>query len=188
MNTKPELGIKNPYALDEDQLAAAVDVLKKQKDAVGEYWGDYLKEIQAFKTGDSLVGTTWQVISNVLESEKVPVETILPDEGSTGWSDTWMVAAEAKHPNCAYLWMDYITSPKANAAVAEYFGEAPSNMLACEETADENHCDTYHAGDASYADKIWFWNTPIEQCLDGRTDATCTDYGRWTQAWTEVKG
>ena len=23
---------------------------------------------------------------------------------------------------------------------------------------------------------------------DGRTDVTCTDYGRWTQAWTEVKG
>ena len=33
MNTQPDLGIKNPYALDEDQLAAAVDVLKEQKRA-----------------------------------------------------------------------------------------------------------------------------------------------------------
>ena len=50
MNTQPDLGIKNPYALDEDQLAAAVDVLKTQKEYVGEYWSDYLKEIDAFKT------------------------------------------------------------------------------------------------------------------------------------------
>jgi putative spermidine/putrescine transport system substrate-binding protein len=187
-NTQPDLGIEDPYALDEKQLAAAVDVLKKQKEAVGEYWSDYLKEIQAFKTGDSVIGTTWQVITNVLEGEKAPVKAILPDEGSTGWSDTWMVAADAENPNCAYLWLDYITSPKANAAVAEYFGEAPSNTKACELTADENHCDTYHAGDESYAEKISFWNTPIEQCLDGRTDVKCTDYRAWTQAWTEVKG
>ncbi len=187
-NTQPDLGIKDPYALDEEQLQAAVDLLKKQKAAVGEYWSDYLKEIQAFKTGDSVVGTTWQVITNVLASEKAPVEAILPDEGSTGWSDTWMVAAEAEHPNCAYLWADYITSPKGNAAVAEYFGEAPSNTKACDFTVDKKHCDTFHAGDESYAEKIAFWNTPIEQCLDGRTDVKCTDYGRWTQAWTEVKG
>ena len=187
-NTQPDLKIEDPYALDEKQLQAAVDLLKKQKEYVGEYWSDYLKEIQAFKTGDSVIGTTWQVITNVLDSEKAPVEAVLPDEGSTGWSDTWMVAAKAKNPNCAYLWADYITSPQANADVAEYFGEAPSNTKACDLTADKNHCETYHAGDASYADKISFWNTPIEQCLDGRTDVKCTDYGRWTQAWTEVKG
>ena len=53
---------------------------------------------------------------------------------------------------------------------------------------DKGFCDTYHAEDAAYAEKIWYWTTPIEECLDGRTDVTCTDYGRWTQAWTEVKG
>lgn len=188
MNTQPELGIKNPYALDETQLQAAVEVLKKQKQGVSEYWSDYLKEIQAFSTGDSVIGTTWQVITNVLESEKVPVEAVLPEEGSTGWSDTWMVAADSPNSNCAYAWLDHITSPEANAQVAEYFGEAPANLKACKLTADKNHCDTFHAGDESYTERIWFWNTPIEECLDGRTDATCTDYGRWTQAWTEVKG
>ena len=42
----------------------------------------------------------------------------MPEEGSTGWSDTWMVAAKAKHPNCAYKWMDWIVSPEVNAQVA----------------------------------------------------------------------
>ena len=49
----------------------------------------------------------------------------LPEEGSTGWSDTWMIASTAKNPNCMYLWMDYIISPAANAKATEYFGEAP---------------------------------------------------------------
>ncbi len=41
---------------------------------------------------------------------------MLPEEGATGWSDTWMICATAENPNCAYAWIDYITSPEANAA------------------------------------------------------------------------
>jgi putative spermidine/putrescine transport system substrate-binding protein len=188
MKTQPDLGIKDPYALDDDQLAAAVDLLKKQKENVSEYWSDYLKEVQAFKTGDSVIGTTWQVIASVAQGEGAKVEAVLPEEGATGWSDTWMIGADARHPSCGYAWMDYITSPEAQAAVAEYFGEAPANTRACDLTSDKSFCDTYHASDAAYADQIHYWTTPIEQCLDGRTDVTCTDYGDWTTAWTEVKG
>src|SRR6478609_11076875 len=43
MKTKPELKITNPYALDKDQFAAAVDLLKQQKPLIGEYWADYTK-------------------------------------------------------------------------------------------------------------------------------------------------
>jgi putative spermidine/putrescine transport system substrate-binding protein len=188
MNTKPDLGIKNPYALDQDQLDAAVEVLKTQRANISEYWSDYLKEVQAFSSGDSVIGTTWQVIVNVAQSEDVQVDAILPDEGSTGWSDTWMISADSKNSNCAYAWMNHIISPQANAAVAEYFGESPANPKACDLTADPKHCEIYHAGEADYAERIWYWTTPIEQCLDGRSDVTCTDYGQWTQAWTEVKG
>ena len=188
MKTKPDLGIKNPYALDDKQLQAAVDLLKAQKANVSEYWSDYLKEVQSFKSGNSVIGTTWQVIVNTAVAEKAPVKAILPDEGSTGWSDTWMVSAKSKHTNCAYMWLNWIVSPTANAQVAEYFGEAPANVKACELTTDKNHCATYHADDAAYAEKIWYWNTPIPQCLDGRTDVKCTDYSAWTRAWTEIKG
>ena len=187
MNTQPDLGIEHPYALDEDQLAAAVDVLKQQREQISEYWSDYLKEVQAFTTGDSVVGTTWQVIANVAQGENVPVEAILPEEGSTGWSDTWMVTTDSEHKNCAYMWLNHIISPEANAAVSEYFGEAPANPKACD-VASEGHCETYNAGDEDFAEKLWYWTTPVEDCLDGRTDVKCTDYGAWTQAWTEVKG
>jgi len=188
MKHKPELGIKNPYALDDAQFTAAVDLLKTQNRSIGEYWSDYTKEVEAFKSGNSVVGTTWQVIANLAEADKAPVAAILPSEGATGWSDTWMVAAKAQHPTCAYKWLDWIVSPQVNAQVAEYFGESPANSKACGYTADKTFCATYHASDAAYASKIWYWTTPTAQCLDGRTNVTCKDYSAWTQAWTEIKG
>jgi len=185
--TKPELGIKNPYALDAKQLQAAVDLLTAQKANVGEYWSDYLKQVQAFKAGASVVGTTWQVIANVAVGEKAPVAVVLPKEGSTGWSDTWMVGAKSKNKTCGYRLIDHIVSPKANAQVAEYFGEAPANRKSCAMTTDPKHCDTFHAADEEYFAKVAYWTTPIPQCLDGRTEVTCTDYAEWTKAWTAVR-
>ncbi len=101
--TKPDLGITNPYELDDKQLQAAVDLLKGQRTVIGEYWSDYTKEVAAFTNRNSVVGTTWQVIANLLEGEKVPVGVTLPKEGATGWSDTWMISSKAKHPNCMYI-------------------------------------------------------------------------------------
>ncbi|HPX35537.1 MAG TPA: ABC transporter substrate-binding protein [Mycobacterium sp.] len=186
--TKPELGIKNPYALTEDQLNAAVDLLKAQHGNIGEYWSDYTKAVQAFESGTSVIGTSWQVIANMLTSDnKVKIATVLPKEGSTGWSDTWMLAAKAAHPNCMYKWMDYITSPAVNAQVAEYFGEAPAQTKACELTADKNFCATFHATDAAYADRISYWTTPQKKCVDGSGD-NCTAYSEWVDKWQQIKG
>ena len=134
MKTQPDLGIKDPYALDQKQLDAAVSLLKDQRQSINEYWSDYLKEVQAFKTGDSVIGTTWKIIEQTAAGEKAPVKAILPTEGATGWSDTWMISSKAQHPNCAYAWMSYITEPKPQSEVAQYFGEAPANGQACKLT------------------------------------------------------
>ena len=187
MKTKPDLGITNPYALDEKQLAASMDLLKVQKGLIGEYWSDYTKQIAGFKAGSMVVGTAWQVTANTAIADGQKVAVVKPKEGSTGWSDTWMIAAKAKNPNCAYLWMDYIISPKANAMATEYYGEAPANKLSCKETKDANHCTTFHADDESYFADIWYWTTPTKECLDGR-GPICVDYAGWTKAWTELKG
>ncbi len=185
--TQPELGIENVYELDDRQFQAAIDLLKRQRGIIGEYWSDYTKQQAAFTSGDSVVGTTWQVITNLLKADKVPVDNVLPKEGATGWSDTWMISSKAKHPNCMYQWMNHIISPKANAAAAEWFGEAPANTKACAETADKGHCDTFHAEDEEYFEQVAFWTTPRKECGDDR-GAVCKDYSEWVQAWTEIKG
>ena len=188
MKTAPKLKIKNPYALDKAQFDAAVALLKTQKKDVGEYWSDYTKAVQSFESGNTVIGTEWQVIANLINSDKkVTVKSFVPSEGSTGWSDTWMISSKAKHPNCMYKWMNWITSPKVNAQVAEWFGEAPSQTKSCSFTADKTFCATYHATDAAYAKNIYYWTTPTKNCLDGRGNI-CVDYSSWTQAWTAIKG
>jgi putative spermidine/putrescine transport system substrate-binding protein len=186
--TEPGLKITNPYELDDKQFTAAVDLLKRQKSLIGEYWADYLKAVQGLESGGTVLGSQWQVNVNLANAGgKVKVDSTVPKEGATGWSDTWMIAAKADHPNCMYRWMDHIVAPKVNAQVAEYFGEAPAQTLACDQTADKNHCTVYHALDEAYAGRISYWTTPTKDCGDSR-GATCRDYAAWTQAWTEIKG
>jgi putative spermidine/putrescine transport system substrate-binding protein len=189
MKTKPDLRIKNPYALDQKQFAAAVSLLKTQRTLVGEYWSDYTKEVQAFESGTTDIGTTWQVIANLIDSDKkVGIKAIVPSEGSTGWSDTWMISSKSAHPNCSYEWMNWIVSPAVNAQVASWFGEAPAQTKACDQPDMSDLCTTYHAADAAYSNNIWYWTTPTTSCLDGRTNVKCVPYAQWTQAWTEIKG
>ena len=187
MATKPELGIKDPYALDQTQFQAAIDLLTQQKALVGEYWSDYLKQIAAFKGGSIVTGTTWQVIANVAQGEDVPVEAVKPKEGSTGWSDTWMIAKDTPNINCAYKFVNHIVSPETNAAIAEWFGEAPANMKSCALTANKDHCAIFHAEETDYWTDVYYWNTPTTQCLDGRTDVQCVPYSEWVTAWSALR-
>jgi putative spermidine/putrescine transport system substrate-binding protein len=189
---QPDLGIENPYQLDDEQFEAAVNLLEEQQPNVGEYWSEAAKQISAFANGDIDLGTTWQYQYFLLQEEGKPVaaspasQGFLPEEGATGWSDTWMISSEAKNPNCMYMWMNHIVSPKANAQVAEYFGEAPAQELACEETVEKGFCPKYHAEDPSFWKRVYYWETPLADCGDGSGD--CKDYNEWVRAWTSIKG
>jgi putative spermidine/putrescine transport system substrate-binding protein len=184
--TQPDLGIENPYQLNDEQFTAAVNLMKGLAPNVGEWWADYAKQIQSITNKDVLVGTTWPFQVNTLLADKQPVKAIKPKEGTTGWSDTWMIYSKAANPNCMYLWMDYIMSPEAQAKVAEYFGEAPANLKACDLTKNTNHCTEFHADDESWWEDVYYWETPTEDC--GGAGGTCKTQEEWTAAWTEIRG
>jgi putative spermidine/putrescine transport system substrate-binding protein len=202
---QPDLGIDNPYELDDKQFNAAVSLLKQQNPNVGEYWVDAAKQIQSFANEDVVVGTTWQYQYFALLAENAPVASspasqgFLPEEGATGWSDTWMISSQAQHPNCMYLWMNFIISPMANAEVAQSFGEAPSQSKACDASTltaaakadgyppDPKFCDEYHAADPGFWKNVYYWITPVADCGDDRGNV-CKDNNDWTAAWTEIKG
>ncbi len=187
MATQPDLGITNPYALDQTQFDAAIEALKVQKPMVAQYWSLYTDQQASLEAGSITLGTSWQVIVNLASANKPSITAVKATEGATGWSDTWMLSSKAKNPNCMYMWMDHIISPVANAAVAEWFGEAPSNAKSCDLTADKNHCTTYHAADESYFEDVWYWTTPTSTCLDGRTDVECVPFTEWVNAWNELR-
>lgn len=193
--TNPALGITDPYELTKAQFDASVALLKEQKaKLIGKYWGTYGENIADFEQDLSQIGTTWpyQVSALKAEDPPVPVEAVLPAEGATGWADTWMLAKDAKNPNCMLMWMDWMSQPGTQQQVAEYFGEAPANLKACD-LIDANpgpygykgFCADQHASDEAYASAIKFWKTPLADCGDAR-GATCIDFSAWVSAWDEI--
>jgi putative spermidine/putrescine transport system substrate-binding protein len=190
--TQPDLGITDIYQLNDAQFTAAVDLLKQQKDIVGEYWSLPADQITSFGSGDMLAGTTWQYQLNTIlaDDPDAPVAATLPDEGSTGWSDTWMISSTAAHPGCMYRWMNWMLDPKTSAMATVWFGEAPVSEEACAEAEklSPGHCDSFHATDEEYFSNVHFWSTPREDCNDDSPDTTCKDMDDWIAAWTEITG
>jgi putative spermidine/putrescine transport system substrate-binding protein len=187
--SQPSLGISDPYELNQKQFDAAVNLLKKQKPLIKKYWALASDEIDLFKSGDAVVGASWPYQTNTLVADKAPVRDLVPKEGATGWADTWMLSAKAKHPNCMYKWMAWVSTPKVQAQQAIYFGETPANPKACPimNALAKGSAAQYHCGaTASYFKSIRFWKTPVADCGNGKND--CMDYTKWQQAWTQLKG
>jgi putative spermidine/putrescine transport system substrate-binding protein len=189
MHSKPDLGIKDPYELNKEQFDATVDLLKQQKKLVKLYWNYDTDGRAAFANGDVGLGAIWPVDTLALQAKDVPVKEVIPADGATGWADTWMLAKKAPHPNCAYMWMKYVSTPQVQAQQALVFGETPVNPKACPfmDKIQAGSCAKYHLNEPlSYYDTIKFWKTPIADCGDGNND--CMDYNAWQKAWTEITG
>jgi putative spermidine/putrescine transport system substrate-binding protein len=186
---KPALGISDPYELTQKQFDAVVQLLQRQRPLVKKYWDLASQEISLFHSGTTVVGAAWPYQTNTLKAAGAKVADTIPSEGATGWADTWMLATKAPHPNCAYKWMQWVTTPKVQAQQAIYFGETPANKLACDymDRLSKGSCAQYHANaPESYFKTIKFWKTPLAQCGNGRSD--CVPYLKWESAWTQITG
>jgi len=189
MKSKPNLGITDPYELNKAQFDAAVSLLKQQKKLLKRYWNYAADEITSIANGDVTIGATWPYQTLALQDKHIPVKELIPREGATGWADTWMLAKKAPHPNCAYLWMKYVTTPQAEAKQAIVFGETPVNPKACPfmNKIQAGSCAKYHLNQPlSYYKQIHFWKTPVPDCGNGKTD--CMDYNAWQKAWAQITG
>ncbi|HEY0293235.1 MAG TPA: ABC transporter substrate-binding protein [Hansschlegelia sp.] len=180
---KPDLGIKDPYALNETQYAAVLDLLKGQRALVSKYWHDAAVQVDDFKTEGVVASSSWPFQVNTLVADKRKIASTIPEEGATGWADTTMLATDAKHPNCAYKWLEHSISPKVQGDLAAWFGSVPSAPAACKgnELLGAEGCAT---NGFDNFDKIKFWRTPTAKCADG----TCVPYSKWVSDYIAVMG
>ena len=181
---KPELGIKDPYELNEDQYKAALDLLRVQRTLVGRYWHDAMIQIDDFKNEGVVASGSWPFQVNLMQAEKLPIASTFPEEGVTGWSDTTMLHAESAHPNCAYKWMEHSLSAKVQGDAAAWFGAVPSVPAACKgnELLTDEGC---HTNGFDNFDKISFWKTPTSKC---ESQGECVPYHRWVSDYIGVIG
>ena len=180
-SAKPELGIQDPYELNEAQYKAVLDLLRQQQPLIHRYWHDATVQMSDVKNEGVVASSSWGYMVNGLKAENQPVASTIPKEGATGWADTTMVHSEAKHPNCAYKWMDWSLQPKVQGDVAAWFGSLPAVPAACtgSELLGAEGCKT---NGFDNFDKIAFWKTP--QAQGGKF----VPYSRWTQDYIAIMG
>jgi putative spermidine/putrescine transport system substrate-binding protein len=185
MSTKPELGIKDPYELNEAQYNAALDLLRKQHPLVQRYWHDANVQVQDFTNEGVVASSSWPFQVNTLVANKQPIASTVPEEGATGWADTTMMHAQAKHPNCAYKWMEWSINTKVQGDVAAWFGSLPVVPAACSgsDLLGPEGCKTNGFGNF---EKIHFWRTPEAKCAT-QGDA-CVPYSRWATDYVAIMG
>ena len=183
MAKQPELGIKDPYELNEQQYAAVLEVLRRQHPLVHRYWHDANVAVQDFTNEGVVASGSWPFQVNTLVANKQPVASVVPAEGATGWADTTLLATNAKHPNCAYKWMEWSLNAKVQGDVAAWFGSVPAVPAACQGNAllGDTGCAT---NGFDNFDRIRFWRTPEAACAQG----ACVPYSRWATDYVAVMG
>ena len=162
-----------------------VDRVQGQRALVGRYWHDAMVQVDDFKNEGVVASSTWPYQVNLLLSEKQPVASVFPKEGATGWADTTMLHVDAKHPNCAYLWLEHSLNPKLQGDLSAWFGSVPSVPAACKGNKLLGDEGCARQGFNSF-DKISFWRTPTSQCATQNNQ--CVPYHKWVSDYIAVLG
>jgi putative spermidine/putrescine transport system substrate-binding protein len=185
MTKKPELGIKDPYALNKAQFDASLALLREQRKLVGRYWHDAFVQIADFKTEGVIASGSWPFQVNLLKADKQPVASTIPAEGATGWADSTMMHVDSANPNCAYKWLEWSLNPKLQGDLAAWFGSNPANPSACKGNALLTDGGCANNGFDNFT-KIKFWKTPTTDCGDGQKN--CIPYHEWVTNYVAVIG
>jgi putative spermidine/putrescine transport system substrate-binding protein len=183
MAKQPALGITDPYELNESQYAAALAVLRDQKKLTHRYWHDATVQMSDFKNEGVVASSSWGYMVNGLIADKQAVASTIPAEGSTGWADTTMLHADAKHPNCAYKWMEWSINPTLQIALAEWFGSVPVVPAACK-LKPPNGADACTVNGFDRFSQVHFWRTPTGTCKQG----ACVPYSKWVADYVAIMG
>lgn len=185
MAHRPELGITSPYELDQKQYDAALDLLRQQRKLVSRYWHDAFIQIDDFKNEGMAASGSWPFQVNLLQGDGTPVDSVIPQEGATGWADTTMMHAEAENPNCAYMWMEHTLSSNLMSDLSVWFGANPAVPAACTDGRGMQTAEGCTRNGFDQFDRIRFWQTPVSNC---ESQGECVPYYRWVSDYIGVIG
>jgi spermidine/putrescine transport system substrate-binding protein len=111
---------KDPANFTDADFTAAIDELKKAKDAgqIRAFYGnDYAKPLAA---GDVAACMAWTGDVVQLKADNPSLGYVLPDTGHMLWSDNFVVPNKAKHKKNAETLINYYYSPDVMAEVEDY--------------------------------------------------------------------
>ena len=166
MKTKPELGITNPYALDETQLRGGQDLLKTQKTLVSKYWGTAQEEIDGFANGDMVdrhgLAVPGEHDQRRQRQEGRGGQAQGRRDGLVRHLDD-LVEGQAPELHVQVDGLHHLAQGERGRDRVLRRGAASATRPAPRQRSSRpGHCDLFHAKDESYFADVYYWNTPDE--------------------------
>jgi spermidine/putrescine-binding protein len=164
---------EDPYTLTDDQLAAVKDILVRQRPLIGLYWNTGLELADAFVNNEIVVADGWPWISRQIRTQGGnPIESI-PQEGVTGWSDSWVISRNTKNYDLALKWADWMISPEGQIGLTEAMDYSITNRVAAETLSDRRQQELHLTNVTTDYEKIKLWKH-VE------------NFDKWVQVWNEA--
>jgi spermidine/putrescine transport system substrate-binding protein len=121
------------------------------------------------------LGWTGPLLALRADPKTADTKYVVPSEGTLFWLDTWVMMADAPHPNATYAWFDYVERPAIQAIETKYTGYGTPNTEAVKLLPKE-----------VVDDPSIFPPADVMKNLEG-ADPTVTDNADRLAVWTEFK-
>jgi spermidine/putrescine-binding protein len=169
LDPKPE----DPFLLDDEQLAQVKDILVRQRPLVRKYWDLGGEIAQLFLSGEVVISDGWSWITLQIQDSEGSVAEATPEEGVTGWSDSWCISNKAANPELALKWADYMIGPEGQLGVIENLNYSITNSKVVETLPTELREQLRMVDVAAEYAKIHMWKF-------------VPNYDKWVQIWQEA--
>ena len=127
---------KPVYTATADDYQAAFDMLMKVRPDIKKFNSG--GQIDDLASGNTCVAYGWAGDFNLARKRSIEnkaeqkIVALVPKTGGIMFMDTMAIPADAKHPNNAHLWMNYIMQPKVTADITNTVTYANPNKAATE--------------------------------------------------------
>lgn len=127
---------KPVYTGTPEDYQAAFDMLMKVRPDIKKFNSG--GQIDDLASGNICVAYGWAGDFNLAHKRSIEnkaeqnIQALVPKTGGIMFMDTMAIPADAKHPNNAHLWMNYIMQPKVTAAITNTVTYANPNKAATE--------------------------------------------------------
>jgi spermidine/putrescine-binding protein len=170
------LGFKNTYDLTDDQLQKVKAALLALKPNIRKYWATTGEMGTLMQTREVVAGNSWEPTLVSLRKSGRHIIDVIPKEGRSAYSDSWMVVKGAGSNPCVYQWLNWVSTPKAQALAHAVtgFGYSNSKMSAELAPADRAQYDGLGMTDPNVIKSLDWW-----QLVKRR--------GKYLEIWNQVK-
>lgn len=161
--------------IDPGELAQAKQLLLDLAPHVLALDSDTYQDKLASEEAVLCLGWTGPLLALRADPNTADTKYVVPSEGTLFWLDTWVMMADAPHPNAAYAWFDYVERPDIQAKETEFTGYGTPNLEAKKLVAKE-----------LLNDPAIFPPEDVMASLEG-ADSAVTDNADRLAVWTEFK-